>query len=191
EECIEEIADDGSIVISEKKFKKEYDKYLETFKEWLNKEETLAYVNDVLLSRECENYLDGSVSKWEMDSLSFYYHQHELESMNNEKYDVVSFNSLPEEPEVVETYISRGIERKKLKLSRIAGTVLDKDKNKHQVTILTTDGVVTVKFYAGAFSHYNKQISRPINKDTKEVVEPSCFTRGNKLLITGFRRGNK
>ncbi len=60
-----------------------------------------------------------------------------------------------------------------------------------KVTLLTTDGVVTVKLYAGAFSHYNKQISKPLPNGKKEVVEPSWFTRGNKILVTGFRRGNK
>jgi DNA polymerase-3 subunit alpha len=126
-----------------------------------------------------------------MDSLSFYYHDHELAAVDNEKYNLDNFNDLPEQPIVVNEYVSRGIPRQEFKLNRIAGTVLDKDKNKHQVTILTTNGVVTVKFYAGAFSHYSKQISKPVSKDKKEIIEPSWFTRGNKLLITGFRRGNK
>jgi DNA polymerase III subunit alpha len=191
EECVEEIDDEGYLIISEKKFKKEYDKHLESFKEWLSKPETLEYVNKVLFERECENYLSGSLSKWEMESLSYYYHDHELSHLNTEKYDVVNFSSLPEEPEVTETYMSKGIERKKFKLTRIAGTVLDRDKNKHQVTLLTTDGVVTVKLYAGNFSFYNKQISEKGNDGKKTVIEKSWFSRGNLLLITGFRRGNK
>ena len=49
--------------------------------------------------------------------------------------------------------------------------------------------MVIVKFYAGAFSHYNKTISTKQN-GKKVVLEPSWFERGNKLLITGFRREN-
>jgi DNA polymerase-3 subunit alpha len=190
EECIVDMVD-GQIIISEKKFKKEYDKKMEILKEWMIKEETLQYVNESLLNQAYSEFEDDSISKWEMDSLSFYYHEHELAAVDNEKYGLDNFNGLPEQPIVVHEYVSKGIPRQEFKLSRIAGTVLDKDKNKHQVTVLTTDGVVTVKFYAGAFSHYNKQISKQISKDKKEIVEPSWFTRGNKLLFTGFRRGNK
>ncbi|MGD7046965.1 DNA polymerase III subunit alpha [Rossellomorea marisflavi] len=191
ESSVEDVSDQGELIISEKKFKKEYDALMERLREWMSNDETLQHVNEQLLERESKVILDGSVSKWEMDSLSFYYHDHELAHMNKEKYDVSIFSDLPEDPEVVETYVSRGIERKVFKLSRIAGTVLDRDKNKHKVTLLTTDGVVTVKFYGGSFSHYNKQLSRPTSSGKKEVVEPSWFTRGNKLLITGFRRGNQ
>jgi DNA polymerase-3 subunit alpha len=190
EDCIVDVVD-GRIIISEKKFKKEYDKKMGDLKVWLGKEETLQYVNEALLNQSYSTFEDESISKWEMDSLSFYYHDHELAAVDNEKYNLDNFNELPEEPIVVNEYVSRGIPRQEFKLNRIAGTVLDKDKNKHQVTVLTTDGVVTVKFYAGAFSHYNKQISKPISKDKKEVIETSWFTRGNKLLFTGFKRGNK
>jgi DNA polymerase-3 subunit alpha len=189
EDCIVEVVD-GSIVISEKKFKKEYDKHMECLKEWLGKEETVQQINEILLNQAYAEFENDSISKWEMDSLSYYYHEHELAAVDKEKYGLENFNDLPEQPIVVNEYVSRGIPRQEFKLSRIAGTVLDRDKNKHSVTVLTTDGVVTVKFYAGAFSHYNKQISKQ-NKDKKEILEPSWFTRGNKLLLTGFRRGNK
>ncbi|MCP1159288.1 hypothetical protein [Bacillus infantis] len=190
EDCIEKI-ENGKLVISEKRFIKEYDKKMEDFKIWLSNEDTLSFVNDQLFEEAWNQVGNESISKWEMDSLSFYYHDHELAHTNKEKYDLSNFFELPEKPVLTNEYVSRGIPRQEFQLNRIVGTVLDKDKNKHQVTMLTTDGVVTVKFYAGAFSHYNKQISRPISKEKKEVIEPSWFTRGNKLLVTGFRRGNK
>lgn len=191
EDSVVEMSDDGYLVISENKFKKEYDKKMGGLKEWLSKEETVQYINEKLFNELWDEYNKDSLSKWEMESLSFYYHEHELAKVNNEKYDISLFSELPEAPVVVREYESRGIPRKEFQLQRIAGTVLDKDKNKHQVTVLTTDGVVVVKFYAGAFSHYNKQISRSISKDKKEILEKSWFTRGNKLLITGFRCGEK
>ncbi|MEM5009396.1 PHP domain-containing protein [Niallia taxi] len=182
---------DGKPLISEKLFVKEYDKLMESLKVWLAKPETLEYVNEELMEIEFSPYVDESLSKWEMDSLSYYYHDHELAHIDKEKYAVTEFGDLNEKPVVASTYMSRGIEREIYELSRIAGTVLDKDKNKQLITLLTTDGVVTVKFYAGAFSHYNKQVSRPLGNGKKEIVESSWFSRGNKLLITGFRRGNR
>lgn len=182
---------DNKPVISEKLFNKEYDKHMENLKEWLSLETTLEYVNNELINIEYSQFEGESISKWEMDALSYYYHTHELAHLNKDKYGLKDFSQLPETPIVTDTYISRGIERQVFELSRIAGTVLDKDKNKHQVTLLTTDGVVTVKFYAGAFSHYNKQISNTLPNGKKEVVESSWFSRGNKLLITGYRRGGR
>ena len=190
EESIVDMAD-GKLVISEKLFNKEYDVHMSNFKEWLSKPETLEYVNKQLLENEFAPYQDESLGKWEMDALSYYYNDHELSAANTEKYDISNFFSLPETPIVTREYVSRGIPRQEFQLSRIAGTVLDKDKDKHTVTILTTDGVVTVKLYASNFSYYNKQISRPISKDKKEVLETSWFSRGQLLLFTGFRRGNK
>lgn len=189
EECIVD-QKDGRLIISEKRFKKEYDKKMEPVKEWLSDSNTLKQINDQLLEQECAEMLRGSLSQWEMETLSYYYNEHELANVNKEKYGIKNFYDLTKEPKVVETYVSRGVQREKYELTRIAGTVLDKDKNKYTVTLLTTDGVVTVKLYAGAFGYYNKQISQKDNKGKKTVLEKSWFTKGNKLLITGFRRGN-
>lgn len=182
---------DGKLVISEKLFNKEYDNLMLNIKEWLVNPDTLQFVNDELLNIEYSPYEAESLSKWEMDSLSYYYHEHELSHVNKEKYGIVDFSQLNQQPKVVNTYVSRGIERQVYELTRIAGTVLDKDKNKYTVSILTTDGVVTVKMYAGAFSYYNKQISEKDSNGKKTVLESSWFTRGNKILLTGFRRGNQ
>ena len=123
-----------------------------------------------------------------MDSLSFYYHGHELAHVNKEEYMISDFDTLPEVPAISEYYVYKGKERPRFKLTRICGTVLDKDKNKHIVTLLTPSGVVGVKFYKGQFSFYDKQIS-DVNEDGKKtVLEKSWFVRGNKLLVTGYRR---
>ncbi len=182
---------DGKAIISEKKLSKEVDKKIVKLKEWLTKQETLDALNNSLLINEFESNASGTMSKWEMDSLSFYYHEHELAHADKEKYGIVNFNDLPEQPKVVDTYMWRGRQCDQYEVVRIAGTVLDKDKNKHTVTVLTDDGVILVKFYGGAFSHYNKQISEMQSNGRKKVLESSWFTRGNKLLIAGFRRGNR
>ena len=55
--------------------------------------------------------------------------------------------------------------------------------------MLTPDGVCDLKFYKGQFQFYDKQIAQQNDDGTKTVLEKSWFQRGNKLLITGFRRG--
>jgi DNA polymerase-3 subunit alpha len=74
------------------------------------------------------------------------------------------------------------------KIHRIAGTVLDKDKAKKSVTLLTTTGVVTVKIFGDAFTHYDKQLSERGADGHKHVIEKSWFSRGNKIIVTGIRQ---
>jgi len=182
---------DGKSIVSEKKLSKEIDKKIVKLKEWLAEQETLDALNKCLLNNEFLANASGTLSKWEMDSLSFYYHEHELAHVDNEKYGIVNFSDMPEEPKSIGSYKWRGRDIDQFDIVRIAGTVLDKDKNKHTVTLLTDNGVALVKFYGGAFSHYNKQISEVQSNGKKKVLESSWFTRGNKLLIAGFRRGNR
>jgi DNA polymerase-3 subunit alpha len=68
------------------------------------------------------------------------------------------------------------------------GTVLDKDKAKKMVTLLTKSGVVTVKIYGQVFTHYDKQLSERGADGKKHVIEKSWFQRGNKIIVTGIRR---
>ena len=75
-------------------------------------------------------------------------------------------------------------------LSRIVGTVIDKNNTRHTVTILTKDGVVNIKLYGGAYSYYNKQISQLQPDGTKKTIEKSWFTRGNIISVVGYRLGD-
>ena len=68
------------------------------------------------------------------------------------------------------------------------GTVLDKNKTKKTVTLLTTDGVVIVKIFGDVFTHYDRQISEKGADGKKHVIERSWFSRGNKIIVTGIRR---
>ncbi|SNZ10023.1 DNA polymerase-3 subunit alpha [Terribacillus aidingensis] len=188
DECIVDMHE-GELVVSEKAFKKQYDKLMEPVKQWLESPEALALLNIDLLNSEWEKYASGSLSRWEMDSLSYYYHEHELSGVNRSKYSIENFFDLPKEPIKGRPYTWRGKQLYEYEITRIIGTVLDRDKTKHTVTLLTPDGVVTVKMYGGAFGHYNRQISDKVG-DKKQVIEKSWFTRGNMLLFSGFRRGN-
>lgn len=149
----------------------------------------LKELNDVLFQEEWNKYCEGTLSKWEMDSVSYYSHPHELAGVNENIYDIVNFFDLPEEPIIDKTLWIKGKEVPIYKLSRIAGTILDKDKNKSTITILTTHGVVVVKIYKPQFAKYDRQLSERLPDGTKHIIEKSWFKRGNKVMLMGIRRG--
>ena len=126
-----------------------------------------------------------------MDSLSFYYHEHELAKLKNEVYNISDYFELPEEPIIERTFTSKeGNPIPIYQITRIAGTVIDKDKNKSLVTLLTPTGVVAVKVWKSQFAKWDKQISQIGQDGKKHVIEKSFFTRGTKIIITGIKREN-
>lgn len=155
-----------------------------------NNEELLNSVNIRLRNDLWDKYCEGTISKWEMDSISCYIHNHELEDLKIGLYGLSDYTKLPEEPEVSYEFRAKDTGKKipLFKIHRIAGTVLDKDKSKKTVTLLTTSGVVNVKIFGDAFTHYDKQISEKRPDGTKKVVEKSWLSRGNKIIVTGIRR---
>lgn len=202
EESVEDVAG-NSFVISEKKFLKEYEKNVQSFKEWLQKPETIVNYNRAMYQEALEKYASGSIPKWEMDSLTVYMGQHELADVQFDKYGVVNFFEQPDTPVPVSYYtknVAQVIDGVKYKVPkelpiyqivRLAGTVIDKNKDRHLVTLLTVDGVVTLKFNKGQFLYYDKQISEVKEDGTKERKESSWFSRGNKILVTGYRNGDQ
>ena len=151
-------------------------------------DELLAAVNDKLTADVWNKYCLGSLSKWEMDSVSFYSHEHELTGVDFDLYLIDDYFDLPESPEVERVIPIKGKQVPIFKLHRIAGTVLDRDKAKKTISLLTTKGVVSVKIYGGVFEQYDKQISVKGPDGHKHVVEKSMFTRGNKIIVTGIRQ---
>lgn len=169
-------------------------KYMDDLKVWLASDEAcdLFYraekqkaFNDVW-----DKYCTGSVSHWEMQSLHYYYHEHELAHVNTSRYRIVDFDSLPEAPTVLGTKKGRdGQDIPVYDVKAICGTVINSDNNKHIVTLLTHNGkVVDVKFYAGSYIYYNKVLSTIDEKGTKHRIEGSWFERNTLLLISGVRR---
>ena len=170
-----------------------YKKGMDPVRDWMkaNQQEILTDLNNRLYQEVFEKYAEGSISKWEMDSLSFYYHEHELANLNNKAYGIVDFFKLPEEPEIDRKFTTKdGSEIIMYQINRIAGTIIDKDKNKSTITLLTTSGVVTVKIWKNQFAKWDKQISAKGEDGKKHVLEKSFLARGNKLIITGIRRGD-
>jgi DNA polymerase-3 subunit alpha len=76
------------------------------------------------------------------------------------------------------------------KLYKLIGTVIDKNKLKNSISLLTPTGVVQVKIYKNQYSIYDKQISEKGEDGKKHVIEKSWFTKGTMLMVQGIRRGD-
>lgn len=176
--------------IEQKTWDKIYQQTMDAVRVWLQNEqkETLDKLNLALFKEEWQKYATGNVSAWEMASLCFYYHQHELITVDNKKYGIVDFKTLNPVSAIDSFFRRNGKQIPIYKLSRIAGTVIGKNDIRHMISLLTTTGVVNVKFTRDHYAMYNKQISEVDNTGTKKVKEKGWFTRGTKLLITGYRR---
>ena len=156
-----------------------------------NNQLLLNEVNNRLMSDVWNKYCLGSISKWEMDSVSCYFHQHELQDVNYRLCGFSNFFELNEQPEIDRIIEIKGKKIPLFKIHRICGTVLDRDKGKKMVTVLTREGVVNVRVFGEVFSYYDKQISERGADGKKHVIEKSTFSRGNKIIITGIRRENE
>lgn len=184
--------EEDTCLISQKDWDKIYKKQMDPVRDYIkaNVNELLNKLNSELFDENWTKYCSGSISKWEMDSISFYYHEHELADIDESAYNICDFTELSEEPDVDRVIVMNGRDVPLFKLHRIAGTVLDKNKTKNSITLLTNYGVVNVKIYQAQFAKYDKQISQKLADGRKKIIERSWFSRGNKLVITGIRRGD-
>lgn len=191
-------SDKGNFIIQQTVWDKIYKKEMEDIKEELKIDSLiLKDLNNKLFAEMWNKYANGTVSKWEMDSVCFYYHEHELAHIDKSRYKLENFYDLSEDPIIESIWKPKdkdGNITKEIplfKITRICGTVIDKDKNKNLVTLLTDDGVVGVKIYRAQFGKYDKQISvKDETTGKKTIVERSWFRRGNKLMVAGIRRGD-
>ena len=171
-----------------------YQPWMDVFRKWIaeNKDEILNNLNSTIFKEDWDKYAkNGNISAWEMEVLCFYYHDHELSNVNKEKYGFVNFFELPEDPIVEKTFPTKnGGQGKLFKLFKICGTCIAKNKVKSTVTLLTTDGVVEVKFRKEYFSLFDKQISERDCDGVKHVVEKSWFNRGSMIIVQGYRSGD-
>ena len=183
----------GNFRIRQNEWDKIYKKQMIGIKEELKANPAiLNNLNQKLFDAMWNKYAEGTISKWEMDSVCFYYHAHELANIDRDRYLIEDYTDLAEEPVVEKIWTTKdGKEIPIFKLTRICGTVIDKNKTKNIVTLLTNDGVVNLKIYRAQFSKYDKQISvKDEVTGKKTIIERSWFKRGNKLMVVGIRRGD-
>ena len=184
--------ENGTKGIAKTIWDKEYQVQMDPAREWIknNQQEILNQYNDILVKELWDKYAAGTLSHWEMDSLCFYHGDHELKDIDNNKYGFSNFDELVSND--VDYFWKRGgVQIPIYKLTRIAGTVIAKDDNHHTVSLLTTVGVVPVKFSREFYGMFKKQVSQIQADGTKKVVEKSWFKRGTILVVTGYRRDDQ
>lgn len=181
---------EGQYSILASEWKKTYDKYMDNIRQYIKKnhDELLNTLNDRIIQEMWDKYASGSDAKWSMDSVCFYQDKHELDGADLERYGISDFFDLPNEPEVDYHFTTKGgHEVTMYKIEKIAGTVIDRDKLKSLITLLTPRGVVSVRAY-GTMPFYDKQISEVQADGHKKIVERSMFTRGNMIIVQGIKR---
>lgn len=188
-------------VISEKLFCKEIENKIQPLRDWFGSEEGVTAYNNAVFRQTWDKNCSGkvpasdSIESWYQQSLSYYPEKTELSNIDTKTYGIVDFKELPEEPNVRDTYIRWiGGEQKEFPLyeiTRLAGTVIKNDNMHYEISICTHTGqVVKVKFSSGQYNFYNRRLSKIDGKDVKKEIEKSWFTRGTKLIISGYRRGD-
>ena len=180
----------GYIFLDQKVWDKTYKINMEEARDYLksHQQEMLKAYNTILFKKQWNKYAQGTISAWEMEALCFYYHDHELKYIDNAKYGIKDFFSLSSTPEVDYHFKRNGKQIPIYKLCRIAGTVIGKNDTRHSVILLTTSGVVSVKFTRDYYAMFNRQLSEKDETGKKHIVEKGWFTRGTKILVTGYRR---
>lgn len=189
DELIEK-SEDNEFVIHMKKWDKVYNSEMDVLRKWLsdNKQDLLSKINSQAFLSEWKKYAEGSYSRWEIESVCYYSHEHELAHVNYEKYGLSDYSKLPKEPEIANSFYKGNKRINMYRLYKICGTCVAKDKNnKGLVTLLTPQGVTTVKFPKDYFSLFDKQISEKQEDGKKKIMERSWFNRGNMIVVQGYR----
>jgi DNA polymerase-3 subunit alpha len=181
---------DGVLVVEQKSFDKIYKKIIEPLRQWVISPEALQAFNRKKKQEFWKENCMGIEEQWEMETVVFYSDKHELDYVPLDKYfDIIDFNEL--QPDNIVEWKTYGRKRfPRYELGIIAGTVVDKDKDKHIVYLSTQYGVIPVKYHKGAFLHYDKKIV-DVRGEKKEILDESWFKRGTRLVIVGYRRGDE
>lgn len=160
-------------LLDTKIWKKIYDNEMTGIKDWIksNEEELIQKIQKCEVNKIWEQYCNGNDSSWEMEVLGFYYSGHELDSLEESQIDIAHLKDGDYKHTV-----------------SICGTVLGKDAYKHMVTLLTTTGVVMLKFTGELFANYNKIISE-MTAEGKKTLEKSWFNKGTLLIVNGYKSG--
>lgn len=182
--------DDMTLVV-DKAIEKLFKPVMDALKEYINRPEFIKEYNKCVYRAKYKDMLGDETdpNMWSFTACSFFSQQHYLANIDYERYDIVSFDQIPEEPKFT-TNTYRGRTFRRYELYRVAGVVLAKNDNSHFFTMLDfNNNVLNVKMDNNMYAKYKAQISEEIN-GKKKVLEKSWFTRGTPLIVTGYRTGH-
>ena len=179
-------------------FESVYKTHIKRLTQYLCSQDLLDAYNKALFVERKMEEIPGNQSSWEMETMCMYHSDHELAHLDRDYYKVDNYFELDEEPLVMDFW-----ERKdkdtgevaripRFKINQICGTIIDRNKTKHILTLLTEYGVVYCKMVDGAFNHYDKRVSMMDEETGKKVtVEEGWFKRGTLLFVRGYRNGDQ
>ena len=182
--------EDDRTVVVDKSLEKLLKPSLDNLKSYINQPEFLDKFNEATIDRNmAESVGSYDVNRWSLETCSFYNNNHEYSHVDANKYNITPFEELPEEPEfVVQSWGKR--KWRQYSLSQILGVVLDKNDNHHMITILDFhNNVVNVKFDSNFYALMKAQLSETDENGKKTVVDKSWLSRGQGLILTGYRFG--
>lgn len=188
-------SDSGSVMValgSKKKggFDKNYDNIMASVKKYINTNECIEKYNEYKFKESTKDIVDITLGDGELEAVSFRVNETSIDLIDEERYGIVNYFELEEDPTVVGYTKYKNNKYPKYKLFKLAGVVVDKNNNHNSISLLTKYGVVNVKYNKGNYSFYNKNISF-VNEDGKKVVlEKTIFEKGTKLLVLGYRSGD-
>lgn len=180
------------MAINAEKWEKVYDKHMEKVRDFIvkNHDQLLDQYNKKAFDEEWNKYAAGNVLQWELEALNFYHSGHELTGVAKTlNYDITPLDKLQDE-EVIGMFNIDGKSFPKYRIRHILGTVLDKDKLKHTVTLSTPEGIIMIKVYRSQFSKYDQVLSTVADDGTKNLIQDSFFKKGTHLMVTGIKRGD-
>ena len=182
--------EDDRTVVVDKSLEKLLKPSLDNLKSYINQPKFLDKFNEATIDRNMtESVGSYDVNRWSLETCSFYNNNHEYSHADANKYNITPFEELPEEPEfVVQSWGKR--KWRQYSLSQILGVVLDKNDNHHMITILDFhNNVVNVKFDSNFYALMKAQLSETDENGKKTVVDKSWLSRGQGLILTGYRFG--
>ena len=180
----------GKKVITQSWWDSMYNHFMNNVRSWLtqNQEYLVESLNDSLFIDEFQKYASGNILDWELESLNFFYSGHPLDGVEF-PIEISDYNKI-REGEIVGHFLIKGKSIPKMKLSSIAGTVIDKNKPKSIVTIATKEAVVDVKFYKQQFAKFAHESDLQPGDEGYKPNEEDFLKKGNHLVITGIKRGD-
>lgn len=183
--------EDNFIKMDKTYYNKKFEQVIDKIKNWLNSEEIIENYNKEILRSFWKEKCLGTKESWEMETTIFYHDKHELDYYDFSLYKIANFYNLSFEPSIERTETTkRGFVKKFFKIDNIIGTVIEKDKPKKKITVLTQNGAIVVKVPDNLFLKLDNVISKGEKKE-KVILDDSWFKRGTKLMLTGYRKGDE